>query len=367
MFEAVVASAWAGIALAFVAEVFLRTRVFAFGGAVTGFVALMLASYVIPGGGTLTTIMGILDDVMLRIHTVLIISSYAMIFVAAVIAAVYLFGYYVHTSPLWSLQSGIATSLVGGIVWAGAGLLFQDGGVTGPIKIAHAASIFWAGAAAALTMIGVLVWRRAHGGVIFAAALLCTALVTLAIGNHDFIRGTGATLAMAGLAWAIATGLAMLPIGAAAADDVAQRPALAGAGAAGVPGVSYAAALQISRPVMAGGAPGDEVQGAKLPHWLHTVDWSHLIILNLVFVLLFVGTILGAVWADYSWGRPWGWDPKEVFALNTWLVYAVLIHVRFVVRDRGLWTAWLSLAGCAMMAFNWCFVNFFIVGLHSYA
>jgi ABC-type transport system involved in cytochrome c biogenesis permease subunit len=63
----------------------------------------------------------------------------------------------------------------------------------------------------------------------------------------------------------------------------------------------------------------------------------------------------------------WGWDPKEVFALNTWLVYAILIHVRLLVRNKGYWTAWLSLAGCGMMAFNWWVVNFYIVGLHSYA
>ncbi len=87
-----------------------------------------------------------------------------------------------------------------------------------------------------------------------------------------------------------------------------------------------------------------------------------------MFVLLFVGGIvLGAWWADYSWGRPWGWDPKEVFALNTWIIYAILLHLRFVVRDRGLWTAWLSIAGCIMMGFNWFFVNFFIASVHSYA
>jgi ABC-type transport system involved in cytochrome c biogenesis permease subunit len=73
------------------------------------------------------------------------------------------------------------------------------------------------------------------------------------------------------------------------------------------------------------------------------------------------------VWADFSWGRPWGWDPKETFALNTWLIYAVLLHVRYVVRNKGLWTAWLSIAGCAMMLFNWFVVNYYIVGLHSYA
>jgi len=80
-----------------------------------------------------------------------------------------------------------------------------------------------------------------------------------------------------------------------------------------------------------------------------------------------LGTILGAVWADVSWGRPWGWDPKEVFALNTWLVFLILVHVRVKVRDKALWTAALALAGCAVMLFNWIAVNFVIVGLHSYA
>ena len=113
--------------------------------------------------------------------------------------------------------------------------------------------------------------------------------------------------------------------------------------------------------------PGDEALADRLPAWLQDLDWTHLIILNVVFVLLFVGIILGAVWADYSWGRPWGWDPKETFAMNTWLIYAILIHARFLAQRKGLWTAWLSVAGCAMMCFNWFVVNFYIVGLHSYA
>jgi ABC-type transport system involved in cytochrome c biogenesis permease subunit len=120
-------------------------------------------------------------------------------------------------------------------------------------------------------------------------------------------------------------------------------------------------------PALAGALPGDEGRGTAVPEWLQRMDWSHLIMLNMMFVLLFVGIVLGAVWADYSWGRPWGWDPKEVFAMNTWLVYAILFHLRLLVRNKGLWTAWLSLAGCAMMAFNWWVVNFYIVGLHSYA
>ena len=50
-----------------------------------------------------------------------------------------------------------------------------------------------------------------------------------------------------------------------------------------------------------------------------------------------------------------------------WLVYAILIHVRFVTKKRALWTSILSVVGFAAMQFNWWVVNFYIVGLHSYA
>jgi len=98
-----------------------------------------------------------------------------------------------------------------------------------------------------------------------------------------------------------------------------------------------------------------------------SLDGATMIFLELAFITLWLGTILGAVWADVSWGRPWGWDPKEVFALNTWLVFLVLLHVRMRTRDKALWTAVLAVAGCAVMLFNWIAVNFVIVGLHSYA
>ena len=97
------------------------------------------------------------------------------------------------------------------------------------------------------------------------------------------------------------------------------------------------------------------------------LDGATMIFMELGFVALWVGTVLGAVWADVSWGRPWGCDPKEVFALNTWIVFLVLIHVRLKTRDKALWTALLAVIGCAVMLFNWIAVNFHIVGLHSYA
>ncbi|HVZ94878.1 MAG TPA: cytochrome c biogenesis protein CcsA [Phycisphaerales bacterium] len=96
-------------------------------------------------------------------------------------------------------------------------------------------------------------------------------------------------------------------------------------------------------------------------------DGATMILMELSFVMLWSGLVMGAIWADHSWGRPWGWDPKEVFALCTFLIFLILVHVRLVVRDKGLWTAALAVVGCGVMLFNWIVINFIITGLHSYA
>ena len=100
---------------------------------------------------------------------------------------------------------------------------------------------------------------------------------------------------------------------------------------------------------------------------LQRLDAANLVILQLAFWVLGAGIVFGAVWADMSWGRPWGWDPKETFALVTWIVYLVVIHVRLVTPHKAWWTAVLAFAGFFIMLFNWIGVNFFLVGLHSYA
>jgi len=84
-------------------------------------------------------------------------------------------------------------------------------------------------------------------------------------------------------------------------------------------------------------------------------------------VLLALGTILGGVWADYSWGRFWGWDPKEVWALIALLGYLVILHARYTgwMRDFGF-AAWTVIA-FALVVMAWYGVNFVLgVGLHSY-
>jgi len=97
------------------------------------------------------------------------------------------------------------------------------------------------------------------------------------------------------------------------------------------------------------------------------LDGATMVLVELSFILLWAGIVMGAIWADHSWGRPWGWDPKETFALNTFLIFALLIHMRLKVKDKGLWTALLALIGCVVMIFNWIIINFTISGLHSYA
>lgn len=80
----------------------------------------------------------------------------------------------------------------------------------------------------------------------------------------------------------------------------------------------------------------------------------------------FVGTVLGGIWADQSWGRFWGWDPKENGALLIVLWNAVILHARWggLVRERGLMT--LAVFGNIVTAWSWFGTNMLGVGLHSY-
>lgn len=75
----------------------------------------------------------------------------------------------------------------------------------------------------------------------------------------------------------------------------------------------------------------------------------------------------GAVWADYAWGRFWGWDPKETWSLVTWVVYAAYLHARATAGWKGRRAAWLAVLGVATFWFNFVGINLLVTGLHSYA
>jgi cytochrome c-type biogenesis protein CcsB len=84
--------------------------------------------------------------------------------------------------------------------------------------------------------------------------------------------------------------------------------------------------------------------------------------------LLTLGTFLGAVWANESWGRYWGWDPKETWALITILVYTIVLHIRHIPGIKGVLPISIgSLFGLASVLMTYFGVNYFLSGMHSYA
>ena len=83
----------------------------------------------------------------------------------------------------------------------------------------------------------------------------------------------------------------------------------------------------------------------------------------------FAALIAGPIWAHYAWGRYWGWDPKEVWAFITWVVYAAYLHARATAGWKGRSAAIVALVGLATLWFNFVGINFFFGSgsQHSYA
>jgi len=85
-------------------------------------------------------------------------------------------------------------------------------------------------------------------------------------------------------------------------------------------------------------------------------------------VMVSIGTYLGGVWANESWGRYWGWDAKETWALVTILVYAFILHMRIIPKLTGLFAYNVStIFGLATVIMTYYGVNYYLSGLHSYA
>ncbi|HET57147.1 MAG TPA: c-type cytochrome biogenesis protein CcsB [Deltaproteobacteria bacterium] len=84
------------------------------------------------------------------------------------------------------------------------------------------------------------------------------------------------------------------------------------------------------------------------------------------FVMLTLGIITGAAWADSAWGRYWGWDPKETWSFITWLIYGAFLHVHLARGWRGVKLSLISIAGFVAVLFTYLGVNYLLAGLHSY-
>ncbi|MBN2514430.1 MAG: c-type cytochrome biogenesis protein CcsB [Deltaproteobacteria bacterium] len=88
--------------------------------------------------------------------------------------------------------------------------------------------------------------------------------------------------------------------------------------------------------------------------------------ISIGFVLLTLGIITGAAWADRAWGRYWGWDPKETWSLITWLIYGAFLHARLARGWKGIKMSLISIIGFLAVIFTYLGVNYILSGLHSY-
>ena len=112
----------------------------------------------------------------------------------------------------------------------------------------------------------------------------------------------------------------------------------------------------------------NEKNKAKMDLNIQEITYINEMALTIGLILLTIGNFLGGQWANESWGRYWGWDPKETWALISIMVYAFVIHARFVPALRGKWIFNLmSMFAFISILFTYYGVNFHLVGLHSYA
>ncbi|MDX6228266.1 MAG: hypothetical protein QOI76_1656 [Frankiales bacterium] len=119
------------------------------------------------------------------------------------------------------------------------------------------------------------------------------------------------------------------------------------------------------RLVTAGKAPGFSALTRMLPD-ARTLDRVEYRIIAFGFPIWTFAVIAGAIWAEAAWGHYWQWDPKETWALISWIVYAAYLHARSTPGLRK-WAAHISSLAFATMIFNYYVVNLLIVGKHSYA
>ena len=128
---------------------------------------------------------------------------------------------------------------------------------------------------------------------------------------------------------------------------------------------SVSSASVSSASVVSSSIPSTSVAYSRLS-LLQTVDiWSYRII-GLGFPFLTIGIISGAVWANEAWGSYWSWDPKETWALITWLVFAIYLHSRLLKGWQGKQAAILGSCGFFVIWICYLGVNFLGKGLHSY-
>jgi cytochrome c-type biogenesis protein CcsB len=103
----------------------------------------------------------------------------------------------------------------------------------------------------------------------------------------------------------------------------------------------------------------------KLPN-LQSLDEINYHLITLGWPLLTLAILSGVIWANTAWGTYWRWDPKEVWSLITWLIYAIVLHLRLTLGWRGKKAAILSILGFALVIFTFFGVTLLLKGIHVF-
>jgi cytochrome c-type biogenesis protein CcsB len=99
---------------------------------------------------------------------------------------------------------------------------------------------------------------------------------------------------------------------------------------------------------------------------LNQMDYLSYRMVAFGFLFLTVVILSGAIWAEQAWSCFWSWDPKEVWALITWIIYAVYLHLRLRMKKRGTAMAWFLVIAVPVVFFTFAGVNTLMHGLHTY-
>lgn len=112
----------------------------------------------------------------------------------------------------------------------------------------------------------------------------------------------------------------------------------------------------------------NEKNGKRVTLYINELTYVSEMLMTIGVFMLTIGTFLGGIWANESWGRYWGWDPKETWALVAVLCYAIILHFRYIPGMKSKFVLNVaSFWGYSTILFTFFGVNFMLVGLHSYA
>ncbi len=255
-------------------------------------------------------------------------------FVAFLIALVY----WAKPNSEWLRRCAIACTVVALVVHSGGLITRMVLEGRPPVTNLYSSAVFIGWGACVLGLLLEKFWRNSIGLVVSAA----TGFITLIIAHHLSMSGDTMEMMQAVLDsnfWL-------------ATHVVVETMGYASTGVAGFLAIAY-----VVRGVFSNAITPD--LGRNLSKMVFGI-------LCFATLFTFVGTVLGGIWADQSWGRFWGWDPKENGALIIVLWNALILHARMggIVRERGVMI--LAIVGNIVTSWSWFGVNMLGIGLHSY-